>query len=106
MPRWEGGRSGMSAHTSAVDARTILERTSFLGRKAELARLVELRATARLLTLAGTGGLGKSRLAIRLASALRDRIPWFVIDVSQLSGPGQLGVSVAGAAGAVRASGT
>ena len=50
------------------------ETTSFVGRKRELADLRKKLATARIVTLVGPGGVGKTRLAIRAASDLgRDR---------------------------------
>lgn len=46
-----------------------VERTSFLGRKEELAEVLEaLGASGRLVTLVGPGGVGKTRLALRAAS--------------------------------------
>ena len=44
-----------------------LPTTSFVGRAAELAELVDLLGTSRLVTLVGPGGCGKSRLALELA---------------------------------------
>ncbi len=62
--------------------------TRFVGREAELAEAVALLADARLLTLSGSGGAGKTRIALRLASMVakdfQDGI-WFV-DLSPLSG--------------------
>jgi predicted ATPase/DNA-binding transcriptional regulator YiaG len=55
--------------------------TSFLGRERELADLQRLLDTARLLTLSGTGGVGKTRLALEAARAASGRYPdgvWLV----------------------------
>src|SRR6202165_3938267 len=46
------------------------ERTSFVGRHRELAELRKKLASARLVSLVGPGGVGKSRLAIRAATDL------------------------------------
>ena len=42
--------------------------SSFVGRKTEIAELVELLGTTRLLTLVGTGGSGKTRLCLEVAA--------------------------------------
>ena len=47
--------------------------TGFVGRARELATIVELFDSARLLTLTGLGGCGKTRLALRAAEELADR---------------------------------
>jgi predicted ATPase len=44
--------------------------TSFVGREAEIARLRELLAVARLVTITGPGGTGKTRLAVEVAREL------------------------------------
>jgi predicted ATPase/DNA-binding CsgD family transcriptional regulator len=44
--------------------------TSFVGRARELAQVRRLLATTRLLTLAGSAGIGKTRLALAVAAAL------------------------------------
>lgn len=58
-----------------------LELTSFVGRRDELSTARKLMSTARLLTMTGPGGVGKTRLARRLASethrAFRDGV-WMV----------------------------
>src|ERR1700693_4047252 len=46
------------------------ETTSFIGRRHELAELRKKLTTARLVSLVGPGGVGKSRLAIRIATDL------------------------------------
>lgn len=47
-----------------------LELTSFVDRRTELAKIKGLLSTARLVTLTGIGGVGKTRLAIRVAAAM------------------------------------
>jgi predicted ATPase/DNA-binding winged helix-turn-helix (wHTH) protein len=55
--------------------------TSFIGREKEIAELEQLLASARLLTLTGSGGCGKTRLAIELAKQRAHAYPdgaWLV----------------------------
>jgi predicted ATPase/class 3 adenylate cyclase len=55
--------------------------TSFVGREHELAQTTHLLDEARLLTLTGPGGTGKTRLALQLAASVADRYPdgvWWV----------------------------
>ncbi|MEP6943014.1 MAG: adenylate/guanylate cyclase domain-containing protein [Betaproteobacteria bacterium] len=55
--------------------------TSFVGRGHELAEVRRLLAKSRLLTLHGTGGLGKTRLSLQVAAEVIDDYPdgvWFV----------------------------
>ena len=57
------------------------ELTSFVGRRRELAETRRLLASSRLLTLTGVGGVGKTRLALRMAAEVRRTFPdgvWFV----------------------------
>ncbi|MFB6439604.1 AAA family ATPase [Streptomyces sp. NPDC056411] len=49
------------------------ELNRFIGREAELAALTGRLASARLVTLTGVGGVGKSRLALHGAAILQDR---------------------------------
>lgn len=54
--------------------------TSFIGREREMEEVKHLLAATRLLTLAGTGGIGKTRLAIQASSDLtnlyKDGVWW------------------------------
>ena len=63
--------------------------TSFIGREREIAELERLLESTRLLTLTGSGGCGKTRLALEVAAGLLDRYPdgvWLV-ELSSLSDP-------------------
>jgi predicted ATPase/class 3 adenylate cyclase len=55
--------------------------TAFVGRERELAEVRQLVDQARLVTLTGSGGTGKTRLALQVAAAASDAFPdgtWFV----------------------------
>ncbi|MFI6325630.1 BTAD domain-containing putative transcriptional regulator [Nonomuraea sp. NPDC050556] len=61
--------------------------TSFVGRKAEVVRLRELLdGDARLVTLTGPGGAGKTRLAIEVAATLDARDGVWLVELAQASG--------------------
>jgi predicted ATPase/class 3 adenylate cyclase len=71
--------------------------TSFLGREAELAAITELAATARLVTLTGPGGIGKSSLAIEAARQLALAHPdgaWFVA-LADVTEPAEVPAAIA-----------
>jgi DNA-binding winged helix-turn-helix (wHTH) protein len=73
------------------------EHTSFVGRRKELLELPGVLASTRLLSLTGAGGVGKTRLAVRLASALLNQFPdgvW-LIDLSPISVPGLVAQTIA-----------
>jgi predicted ATPase/DNA-binding SARP family transcriptional activator len=58
-----------------------LETTPLIGRERELAELMTLADSRRLITLTGTGGTGKTRLGTAFAARLADRYPdgvWWV----------------------------
>src|SRR6516165_7252688 len=58
------------------------EVTSFVGRRSELREVKRLLATTRLLTLTGSGGAGKTRLALRAAAEMARGFPdgaWLVL---------------------------
>jgi non-specific serine/threonine protein kinase len=64
-----------AAATVRAGSRSNLPRplTSFVGRERELADLQAALARSRLLTLTGSGGVGKTRLAINVAGAVLNR---------------------------------
>ncbi|HSZ40196.1 MAG TPA: NB-ARC domain-containing protein [Trebonia sp.] len=66
-------------------SQTLTESTAFVGRKSELHALANLLASSRLITVAGPGGVGKTRLALRAAANAADCYQHGVVLV-QLSG--------------------
>jgi predicted ATPase len=63
--------------------------TAFVGRREQIAQLVQHLQTHRLLTLTGAGGVGKTRLALAVAAQVVDRFAdgvWFV-DLAPLTDP-------------------
>src|SRR4051812_29230672 len=51
----------------------MVDRGPLIGRERELAALDQLLGSARLLTLTGAGGCGKTRVAVELAARLEQR---------------------------------
>ncbi len=63
--------------------------TSFIGREKELKEIADLLSKSRLVTLTGSGGVGKTRLAIQVVPDVLDRFPdgvWF-LDLAPLTDP-------------------
>jgi predicted ATPase/DNA-binding CsgD family transcriptional regulator len=77
------------------------EATSFVGRRAELAGARKKLSTARLVSLVGPGGVGKTRLAIRIATDLgrgfRDGA--WLVELAELRDPALVGNAVMAALG-------
>ena len=75
--------------------------TTFVGREDDVAGLVGLLRRARVVTLVGVGGVGKSRLAVRLAETVAPAFPdgaW-VVELARLSAPEAVPHAVAAALG-------
>jgi non-specific serine/threonine protein kinase len=100
--RAAGGAAGATVPASLPGASNLpLPLTSFVGRVSELARVRDLLETARLLTLTGAGGSGKTRLALEVAGQVRGHYPdgvWLV-ELAVLSDPALVPLAVARALG-------
>ncbi|MFF5207854.1 BTAD domain-containing putative transcriptional regulator [Streptosporangium sp. NPDC000396] len=68
--------------------------TSFVDRQADLARLRQLLASARLVTLTGPGGAGKTRLAIEAAALLDVPDGVWLVELASLSHPSGVAAAV------------
>ncbi|MCV7400418.1 LuxR family transcriptional regulator [Mycobacterium fragae] len=75
--------------------------TSFVGREAEMREVAELLAENRLVTLTGAGGVGKTRLAVQLATQMAGEFAdgvWYV-DLAPITDPDVVPTAVARALG-------
>jgi len=75
----------MQSATAILSGNLPAEPNSFIGRERDLAELARLLGEVRALTLSGPGGIGKTRLAVRLA---HDVIAGADADEAGLEGPG------------------
>ena len=81
--------------------------STFVGRGAALNELMRMVADTRLLTLTGSGGCGKTRLAVRLAAEVLESFGdgvWFV-DLASLTEPSRVAHSIMSAIGATETRG-
>jgi predicted ATPase/DNA-binding CsgD family transcriptional regulator len=77
------------------------EATSFVGRAMELAGITALLGTARMVTITGPAGVGKTRLSLRAAAVAADQFPdgvWLA-DLAGISDPDELIPAVAATLG-------
>jgi predicted ATPase/class 3 adenylate cyclase len=75
--------------------------SSFVGREEEIAEVERLLSSTRLLTLIGSGGVGKTRLAMQVAAGLLDSYPdgvWLV-ELAPLTDPALVPQTLAMAVG-------
>lgn len=78
--------------------------TSLIGRQAEVDELQEVLKAHRLVTLTGSGGVGKTRLAIEVAARLADQFPdgvWF-FDLAAVADPEAVQDAVAAVLGIIQ----
>ena len=84
-------------HKKPVATNLPKDRTRFIGRNQELSDCTRALENSRLLTLAGLGGCGKTRLAIKVAESLTSKFPagvWFV-DLAPLTETSRVAGAVA-----------
>jgi predicted ATPase/class 3 adenylate cyclase/DNA-binding CsgD family transcriptional regulator len=88
--------------TSTVVSHNLpVQLTNFVGRQAEMKSLREALAANRLVTLTGAGGVGKTRLAVQVATELADKFDDGVryVDLAPITHPGVVPITVARALG-------
>lgn len=78
-----------TAGTSTVVAELPVHDDAFVGRETELAELLSLLRKHRMLTLVGSAGIGKTRLAVELAKRAR-RTEVRTVELGKLSRPDQV----------------
>ncbi|MFL9658208.1 BTAD domain-containing putative transcriptional regulator [Streptomyces sp. PB17] len=101
LGRPPGGAAAAASPTAPGRPALPVETTGFIGREAQLAQIRALLSTARLVTLTGVGGVGKTRLALRsaaqLAASYADGV--HLADLAALTSPDLLDRAVAEALG-------
>jgi predicted ATPase/DNA-binding CsgD family transcriptional regulator/DNA-binding Xre family transcriptional regulator len=77
------------------------EASSFIGRERELSELRRMLGHTRTLTLTGPGGIGKTRLALRVLASVSDEFPdgSLFVELADLQHPGQVVPRVAAVTG-------
>ena len=93
--------SARRVHALDVPNNLPADLTSFVGRRRERAELKRLFASARMVTVLGVGGCGKTRLALQVAQDMLGEEPdgvWLV-ELGALSDPALVTQAVAGALG-------
>jgi predicted ATPase/class 3 adenylate cyclase/DNA-binding CsgD family transcriptional regulator len=94
-PREFGPLRSLDAHPNNLP----VQLTSFVGRVEETARVCSLVVESRLVTLTGSGGAGKTRLALQAAAELTEAFPdgvWLV-ELAALEDPDLVASAVASA---------
>jgi predicted ATPase/DNA-binding CsgD family transcriptional regulator len=101
MRRAYDTREIVAALTSGQRNNLPAEVTRFIGRRRELPAIADAIERHRLVTLRGAGGVGKTRLALRVAADLRDSFTdgCWLVQLSPLRAPGLLARTVSEALG-------
>ncbi|MEV1171199.1 BTAD domain-containing putative transcriptional regulator, partial [Nonomuraea sp. NPDC049784] len=90
-------RELLSADPSPSPAAPPAQLTSFVGRAEEVAEVADLLRVARLVTLAGPGGVGKTRLSVEVAGVAADDVCF--VELAPLRDGGALAQVLLGALG-------
>ncbi len=79
----------LSSRATAPTTNLPTQLSKFVGREKEIAQLKKRLAENRLVTLTGSGGVGKTRLAIQVASELLSEFPHgaWLVDLASLADP-------------------
>jgi non-specific serine/threonine protein kinase len=95
-----GGAAPISSPKAPLN-NLVAQADRFIGRQAEKDQVAMLLEEARLLTLTGPGGIGKTRLALQVASETVDRFPdgTWMVDLGRISDPGLVPYAVASLVG-------
>jgi len=90
-----------SGTTHRVPGTLPLQATGFVGRRAEIAQVSAALLESRLVTVVGTGGVGKTRIAVRVAAQTAGRYPDGVhlVELSAVREPELLASTVAASLG-------
>ena len=98
-----GLQSGFAplASVDAFPTNLPLQTTSFVGREEDMAGVIDALGEARVVTLTGVGGVGKTRLAVQVAAEVLDRFEGgaWLIELGPLSDAAGLPEVVAAALG-------
>src|SRR5688572_22774400 len=96
LPRWISFARGLSSFptqpsplSNKPKSNLPTSLTTFIGREKEEAEIIDLVKKNRLVSLVGTGGIGKSRLSIQVAFALLNNFPngTWLVELAPLSDP-------------------
>ena len=89
---------GNLQHTQSASYHLPRRLTSFIGRAAELVAVTRLLTQARLVTLTGPGGCGKTSLAIEIARTIADTPPFkdgiYLVEFLPLTDPDFMAQSI------------
>ena len=102
QPLYQLGRQDFPPLKTLYQTNLPVQPTPLVGREQELAKVLALLSQARLVTLTGAGGSGKTRLALQAAAELVDDFPqgvWWV-SLAALSDPELVDSTIAQVVGA------